>query len=225
METKLTKNEKGITLVALIITIIILLILAVVSIRAITGDNILGKSETAKEKYESAKKDEADRLGDYTNAIQINESKNSNNLNIKYYKEESSDFEIIYKISGNQYGCYVRRNNSEEKYKKVEEDIRTVIDLETKVMINDDIHYYSKAAVIEISDPESYESNDIVINNIHYTTSDIILISSTEMIIDPNPWYYKEKSESEIVQSTNNRIANFIENFDESLLSEEIFKG
>ena len=70
MEKKLTKNEKGITLVALIITIIVLLILAVISIRAITGDNILGKSETAKEKYESAKSNELDILKNYENNIE-----------------------------------------------------------------------------------------------------------------------------------------------------------
>ena len=66
----LTKNEEGITLVALIIKIIVLLILAVVSIRAITGDNILGKSETAKEKYESTKSNELDILKDYENSIE-----------------------------------------------------------------------------------------------------------------------------------------------------------
>ena len=65
MEKKLTKNEKGITLVALIITIIILLILAVVSIRAIRGDNILGKSEAGKNKYEEAKKNELNVLNNY----------------------------------------------------------------------------------------------------------------------------------------------------------------
>ena len=70
MEKELTKNEKGITLVALIITIIVLLILAVISIRAITGDNILGKSETAKEKYESAKSNELDILKNYENNIE-----------------------------------------------------------------------------------------------------------------------------------------------------------
>ena len=62
MEKKLTKNEKGITLVALIITIIVLLILAVVSIRAITGDNILGKAESAKGKYSEGEEEEKVKL-------------------------------------------------------------------------------------------------------------------------------------------------------------------
>ena len=47
------------------ITIIVLLILAVVSIRAITGDNILGKAETGKNKYEKARKNELGRLKEY----------------------------------------------------------------------------------------------------------------------------------------------------------------
>ncbi len=71
MEKKLTKNEKGITLVALIITIIILLILAVVSIRAITGDSILEKAEVGKNKYEEAKVEEEGKLNEYSDAMDI----------------------------------------------------------------------------------------------------------------------------------------------------------
>ena len=77
MEKELTKNEKGITLVALIITIIVLLILAVVSIRAITGDNILGKSETAKEKYTNSKEEEEARLKNYVDYIDSNTQDNA----------------------------------------------------------------------------------------------------------------------------------------------------
>jgi len=46
------KQEKGITLVALIITIIVLLILAVVAIQEITGDGIITKAKNAAEKYQ-----------------------------------------------------------------------------------------------------------------------------------------------------------------------------
>lgn len=54
MKLKL-KQEKGITLIALVITIIILLILAGVSIAMLTGDNgILNQAQTAKEKTERA---------------------------------------------------------------------------------------------------------------------------------------------------------------------------
>ena len=50
MKQKL-KNEKGITLVALVITIIVLLILAGVTLSMVMGDSgIFGKSNSAKEK-------------------------------------------------------------------------------------------------------------------------------------------------------------------------------
>ena len=62
MEKKLTKNEKGITLVALIITIIVLLILAVVSIRAIKDGGILSKTQTAKETYSESEEKEKIQL-------------------------------------------------------------------------------------------------------------------------------------------------------------------
>ena len=62
MEKNLTKNEKGITLVALIITIIVLLILAVVSIRAIKDGGILSKTQTAKEVYSGAEEEEKVKL-------------------------------------------------------------------------------------------------------------------------------------------------------------------
>ncbi len=97
MEKKLTKKEKGITLVALIITIIILLILAVISIRAITGDNILGKSEKAKEKYESAKSNELDILKDYENSIEPENLDVEKILN-KAYIAEKNNVIMIYSI-------------------------------------------------------------------------------------------------------------------------------
>ena len=103
MEKELTKNEKGITLVALIITIIILLILAVVSIRAITGDNILGKSETAKEKYESAKSNELDILKDYENNIEPEKFDVQKVMNKAYVWRNREGFtEIMYIIDENQ---------------------------------------------------------------------------------------------------------------------------
>lgn len=45
------KNQKGITLVALIITIIVMLILVAVSVAVVINSNILGTAEKAGEKY------------------------------------------------------------------------------------------------------------------------------------------------------------------------------
>ena len=57
------KEQKGITLIALVITIIVLLILAGVSIATLTGeDGILAKAKLAKERNEQAEQEENEIL-------------------------------------------------------------------------------------------------------------------------------------------------------------------
>ena len=58
------KNQKGITLVALVVTIIVLLILAGVSLRLVAGDEgILKRSETAVNKTTATSIEERADLG------------------------------------------------------------------------------------------------------------------------------------------------------------------
>ena len=65
-----SKNNKGITLIALVITIIVLLILAGVSIAMLTGQNgILTQAARAKEETENAAANEANILSNYEDAI------------------------------------------------------------------------------------------------------------------------------------------------------------
>ena len=61
MKNKL-KNNKGITLVALVVTIVVLLILAGVSINLVVGQNgVIKKAQDAKKNYtDAAKKEEQD---------------------------------------------------------------------------------------------------------------------------------------------------------------------
>ncbi len=63
------KQNKGITLVALVITIIILLILAGISISALTGSGLFQKAGEAKNSYEEAERRENSILGEYENYI------------------------------------------------------------------------------------------------------------------------------------------------------------
>ena len=56
------KNEKGITLIALVVTIIILLILAGVSITTLSGDGLFGRAESSAAKYEQASQAENSTL-------------------------------------------------------------------------------------------------------------------------------------------------------------------
>ena len=69
MKQKL-KNEKGITLVALVITIIVLLILAGVTLSMVMGDSgIFGKSNSAKEKTQLSNAEETIKLAVLENQV------------------------------------------------------------------------------------------------------------------------------------------------------------
>ena len=64
------KENKGITLIALVITIIVLLILAGVSIAMLTGQNgILTQAQNAKNRTEEAQGEEENKLNEYNNII------------------------------------------------------------------------------------------------------------------------------------------------------------
>ena len=63
------KEQKGITLVALIITIIVLLILAVVAIAAVQGDGIINYSKNAKNAYQDAANEENTYLHNSINTL------------------------------------------------------------------------------------------------------------------------------------------------------------
>ena len=75
---KETKENTGITLIALIITIIVLLILAGVSIAMLTGNNgILIQTKVAKENTQAAKEQEErdlDRINSYINEKTIKDN-------------------------------------------------------------------------------------------------------------------------------------------------------
>lgn len=78
---KYLKNEKGITLVALVITIIILLILAGISISALTNTGLFGKVKEAKETSIKAQLEEEIVLA--IQEIQIEEIPKGNNVTLE----------------------------------------------------------------------------------------------------------------------------------------------
>ena len=65
----LSKNNKGITLVALVITIVILLMLAGISISALTNTGLFGKAKEAKSASENAEKEQSQTLSEYEKEI------------------------------------------------------------------------------------------------------------------------------------------------------------
>lgn len=88
------KNQKGITLIALVITIIVLLILAGVSIAMLTGDNgLLNKTDKAKVTTIEARVDEEVRLAVQALRLEIaNQAADDNSYNaIKHSKTLGDD--------------------------------------------------------------------------------------------------------------------------------------
>ena len=70
--TKKIKNDKAITLIALVITIVVLIILAVVTINLTIGNNgIFQRAKTAKEEYQNAQASEYDTINDAYGKIQV----------------------------------------------------------------------------------------------------------------------------------------------------------
>ena len=66
---KKTREQRGITLIALIITIVVLLILAVVAINSIQNDGIISKAEGATNKYNESVGNEATQLQNYVDVL------------------------------------------------------------------------------------------------------------------------------------------------------------
>ena len=83
----LRKENKGITLVALVITIIILLILAGISISTLTNTGIFGKAKDAKQKSEVAEKQQSETLDSYEKELNKYTSDNlEENIGVKFEK-------------------------------------------------------------------------------------------------------------------------------------------
>ena len=64
-----SKNNNGITLVALVITIIILLILATISIQSLTNTGLFAKAQEAKEKTRNAEENQSRTLNEYEDEL------------------------------------------------------------------------------------------------------------------------------------------------------------
>ena len=94
------KQQKGITLVALVITIIILLILVGISIVGLRENGLFGKAQIAKEKTENAQEIENNILLDYENVINdVTNNKTPDNEN--KVKGKYILFEVYDHIDGN----------------------------------------------------------------------------------------------------------------------------
>ena len=93
---KLFKNEKAITLVALVITIILLLILAGISIATLTGSGLFENARLAEQKSKNAQDLEDSTLKDYENKISeyIDGNRNESNSSWKRYMMNENGYVV-----------------------------------------------------------------------------------------------------------------------------------
>ena len=136
------KDNKGITLIALVITVIILLILAAVSVTTLTGENgLINKAATAKENTESAQETEIlqqaavqamgkSKSGDVEK--QYLDAALANNSEIQGTEAAGSGVKVTFK-SGRVYTVSADGEVAEKTALKVgNADISTVSDISTK---------------------------------------------------------------------------------------------
>lgn len=125
-ETKV-KNEKGITLIALVVTIIVLLILASASINLVIGENgIITKAKEAKQNFQLAAADEKVKLNSLLN--ELNTKIASSN------SEETVEFTIKHVNSNQTFTFHAYENETWKEWftrKQGNSDLNSLIQAES----------------------------------------------------------------------------------------------
>ena len=137
------KNEKGITLVALVITIIVLLILAGVTLSMVMGDSgIFGKANSAKEKTQLSNAEETIKLAVLENKVK-SVSGDAALTNEKLKEEIAKKLtEQGYAVSGSTVTYYGDKTIDIENY--LEKDL--TYNVGDKVMVGGENFYVIKAS-------------------------------------------------------------------------------
>ena len=120
------KNEKGITLIALVVTIIILLILAGVSITTLSGDGLFGRAESSAAKYEQASAAENSTLTSLMDKYDNYENLTNDGIIIRWNAALSHRGSFINDLTPDEY----RNDNFKDK------QIVAVYPNGTKVLLN-----------------------------------------------------------------------------------------
>ena len=161
--TDTLKNNKAITLVALVVTIIILLILSGISIQAITNTGLFKKAKEAKEKTDKGQAQENKSLIDYEDKIQELTDYNQTNvisrllkkceLSEKYTKEDiiNNKDGILEIILNNSDGTKIIIENSEEFKNEIigsENDMKILKQSKNKLMKKRKIKVEENSSVV-----------------------------------------------------------------------------
>lgn len=120
------KDNKGITLIALIITIIILLILAIVSIKIVTSEKLIKNANAAVSNYTVAKEEETLNIAysDYKIGVikektyKFQEALDNNNAEATVEEETDNYWKIKFKETNNTYILYKKDGKIEKTANK-----------------------------------------------------------------------------------------------------------
>ena len=151
------KDYKAITLIALVITIIVLLILAGITVAQLSGNNLFENAKLAKEKYQKAREQEDDIIGDYEDAITGDRGN-----------------KVIYSTEEQVVGTWM---NGETIYQKslnitCTDGLKaTITDLNKLVNYFGQISYSNYQYALPVSDPTFYGYLEVVGNNIYIRSS------------------------------------------------------
>ena len=165
MKQKL-KNERGITLVALVITIIVLLILAGVTLSMVMGDSgIFGKANSAKEKTQLSNAEETIKLAVLEN--KVNSVSGNTSLTNDQLKEEIAKklTEQGYTVSESKVTYYEDKTIDIEDYLEKESKTYTAYNVGDKVTVGGENFY-----VIKVSSASEEKITLLAEKNIDTTT-------------------------------------------------------
>ena len=145
-----TKENNGITLVALVVTIVVLLILAGVSINLVLGENgLIANAKQAKEKYLAASEEEAISSAILVNKMNKESNGTSKTVGKQLYTKNfanSDKWDYIFTISDKkEYGdgwYYITNDTGLENYGKASSN--WIVNYETGEMLKLDEGTYTE---------------------------------------------------------------------------------
>ena len=210
------KEEKGITLVALIITIIVLLILAVVTISAVNEGSLFAHANNAAKTYSEAQEKENKMIADYLTELKKHDNGSGNNDNNSsiigkwyYYGNIGNDEYAINITSTTVTGGYFDRY-TDVKYSldgnvltityKKERNNEYVDDYKVFYIVDNKFCFFYDDENNEIDDlflvKDNAENIDCsLLNGTHFTVESVIWTISNEGVLtlsdsDDEEWTY-----------------------------------
>ena len=210
MKTKIkNKQERGITLIALVVTIVVLLILAGVSISLVLNNNgVISKSKDARDQYAEAQTNEEKQLNEVSDWIDTKVGETSGSSNYDPASEGVTIPDGFYYVGGTKDSGLVISDSTEDKDRyKGEENVGTDLVGNQFVWIPvDNIADYKRTAysdqVATGTTDTTTNSEKIKANLVNYIEA---LPTDEKTSVENNKGYYIGRYEAGDQESTNSK--------------------